>query len=98
MWRVYLAVYAIYPQNCALMGRMATINFLFIDKGNGRAMIDGRTHGFGTNTLMYIPDDCPHSMTFGVNTHAYAVAIPVEKQIPLPEKAIILTLRKFCRH
>ena len=66
--------------------------YIFIKKGSGKCMIDGITQGFGTNTVIYVPDHCPHHIDLGVNTHAYAIAIPVEMDFNLPADPVILSL------
>ena len=66
--------------------------YLYINKGSGTCMIDGLTQGFGTNTLIYIPDSCPHHIDLGVNTHAYAIAIPSEMDFAFPKEAAVLAI------
>jgi AraC-like DNA-binding protein len=66
--------------------------YIFIKKGSGKCMIDGITQGFGTNTVIYVPDSCPHHIDLGVNTHAYAIAIPTEMDFNLPSEPVVLAL------
>jgi len=66
--------------------------YIFVKRGNGKCMIDGVTKGFGTNTLIYVPDNCPHHIDLGVNTQAYAIAIPSEMDINLPSEPVLLAL------
>ena len=66
--------------------------YIFVKKGIGKCMIDGVTQGFGTNTIIYVPDHCPHHVDLGVNTQAYAIAIPVEMDFNLPTGPVVLSL------
>lgn len=66
--------------------------YIYVNKGSGRCMIDGVTQGFGTNTLIYVPDTCPHHIDLGVNTHAFAIAVPVEMNLSLPDQPVVLGL------
>lgn len=66
--------------------------YLFVKKGSGTCMIDGATQGFGTNTVIYIPDNCPHHVDLGVNTQAIAIAIPAELEFNLPIAPVVLPL------
>lgn len=66
--------------------------YIFVKKGSGKCMIDGITQGFGTNTVIYVPDRCPHHIDLGVNTQAHAIAIPVEMDFNLPTEPVVLSL------
>jgi AraC family transcriptional activator of pobA len=66
--------------------------YIFVKKGSGKCMIDGITQGFGTNTVIYVPDSCPHHIDLGVNTQAYAIAIPVDMEFNLPSQPVVLAL------
>jgi len=66
--------------------------YIFIKRGNGKCMIDGVTKGFGTNTLIFVPDTCPHHIDLGINTQAYAIAIPADLEINLPTEPVLLSL------
>lgn len=66
--------------------------YIFIKKGSGACMIDGVTQGFGTNTVIYIPDSCPHHVDLGVNTQAVIIAVPTALEFNLPETAIVQAL------
>ena len=65
--------------------------YIFVKKGSGKCMIDGVTQGFGTNTIIYVPDHCPHHVDLGVNTQAYAISIPVEMDFNLPTGPVVLS-------
>jgi AraC-like DNA-binding protein len=66
--------------------------YIFVKKGNGACMVDGTTQGFGTNTVLYIPDSCPHHIDLGVNTQAIIIAIPTHMDFNLPEIAVVQSL------
>jgi AraC-like DNA-binding protein len=66
--------------------------YIFVKKGSGKCMIDGVTKGFGTNTVIYVPDSCPHHIDLGINTQAYAIAVPVSMDFNLPSHPVVLAL------
>ncbi len=66
--------------------------FIFIKKGSGKCMIDGVTKGFGTNTVIYVPDSCPHHIDLGINTQACAISIPTEMDFNLPIEPVVFAL------
>lgn len=64
--------------------------FLWLNRGNGCCMIDGETRGFGPHTLIYIPDNTPHHIDIGINTHGFAIAINKDSSVHLPNRPILL--------
>ncbi|MEM7242089.1 MAG: helix-turn-helix domain-containing protein [Pseudomonadota bacterium] len=67
-----------------LDGKSGYHKLAFVTRGIGSVMIDGNTTGFGPNTLIFIPDHCPHALRHGVNAHMITFAISIDAQLPLP--------------
>ena len=77
-----------------LDGKSGYHKVAFVKRGIGSLMIDGNTVGFGPNSLIFIPDHCPHDIKFGVNSHAIIFAIATDAHAPLPIDPTLVSVER----
>lgn len=63
--------------------------FFWVTRGGGRVSIDGKTHGFGPNTSVFIPSLLVHSFEFTPGAVGWVVNVAPELQIALPTTPVI---------
>lgn len=62
--------------------------FLWVTKGNGRAMIEGTQKGFGPNTILFLPANIPHSIDFSQTVSGTILTIENDSDFVLPNKVV----------
>ena len=77
-----------------LDGKSGYHKVAFVKRGTGSLMLDGNTSGFGPNTIIFIPDHCPHRLTLGVNSHAIVFAVAADASIPLPVNPVLSAIER----
>ena len=80
--------------NIRLDGKSGYHKVIFIKRGTGSLMLEGQTAGFGPNTLLYIPDHCPHNLKLGVNSHAIVFGVTTNATIPLPVGPVLAKVER----
>ena len=66
----------------------------YVKRGTGHLMLEGKTQGFGPNSLIFIPDHTPHRLSSGLNAHMTVFAISSTAQVPLPVDPVLVPMER----
>ncbi|MEP4988656.1 MAG: AraC family transcriptional regulator, partial [Paracoccaceae bacterium] len=67
--------------------------FVWITRGQGRALLDGARRGLGTHNALYIPAGTTMAIELGRQSSGLAVVIPDATELRLPGQAHHLRIR-----
>jgi len=59
-------------------------DFYWVTRGQGRLSINGRTRGYGPNSVLFIPAGSVYGLTTAANVQGYAATLPDILPVPVP--------------
>lgn len=71
-----------------------THQFFWVNRGGGRALIDGIQQGFGPNSAIYIPAHTVYQIDLSLGAAGWQVSLPVDLPIPLPQTPVLAAVTK----